>query len=181
MTVRPSYVLIAGLALLAACSPKPAQTADTGSNEILPATEATPDANAPVGDIAPFMGVWRTVSSIPAPWAVAADPKPEANPEFETTEVTLTPTTSSGPGIVNCEQTKYEVVQLGPEGLFEGNLPEPAKMAAGLGFTGDKIATLREGCVSSTGDLELQFSMADPDTIMLGLDNIIYTMKRVTP
>ena len=176
MTIRAALTLAAGVLALAACSPKPA---DVGSNEILPSTETATDA-APAGDPSPFMGTWRTESSVLAPWA---DPAAgfEANPEFASTEVVLTPTTSTGPGIVQCEQTKYEVITLGAPELFEGNLSKPVEQAAALGLTGDEWPVLREGCVSSTGDLELLFVLADKDTLKLGLDNIVYTLKRIAP
>ena len=37
---------------------------------------------------------------------------------------------------------------------------------------------LTVSCVSGTADVEAQFVMADPDTILLGIDNVIYTYTR---
>ena len=34
-------------------------------------------------------------------------------------------------------------------------------------------------CAEGTGDVSLNFPMIDDDTIMLGLDNVLYTLKRV--
>jgi hypothetical protein len=51
--------------------------------------------------------------------------------------------------------------------------------AAALGFKSDNIVSLNEACDSIAGDMELDFPMIDNDTILLGLNNMIYTLKRV--
>ena len=68
---------------------------------------------------------------------------------------------------------------MSPEGLFQGVLRNPAKDAAALGFKGDKITSVNEGCLKSDADLEMDFALLDEDTAMFGLDNVVYKMKRV--
>jgi hypothetical protein len=168
--LRRSLILLACPALLAACGPKPEPP--------LPPPSAMPTAST-TADVTVFMGHWRQSAMQVAPWWREATP-PTPNPEFATTDTVLTPLSSSGPGIVTCERAIYEAVRLPPESLFEGNLPDPANQSRALGFTEPQILTLNQGCQSSTGDLELIFHRVDDDTILLGLDNMIYTLKRVT-
>ncbi len=179
--MKRSIVLLASVLALCACAPK---TDADATNTMTPSIETpTPPAaetedHFPAGDPAPFMGAWRQAAVVPAPWVKPGDPKPEANPEFASTDIVFTPTSAAGPGIVACEQTSYRVFQVPVEGLFEGNLGDPWSDAKALGIGAAYAQTLEEGCKSSTGDLELQFVMVDPDTLLLGLDNMIYTLKR---
>jgi len=169
------------IALLAcACSPK----TDTSPAPKAIATKApepsiTPDNSA---KIAPFLGHWRQSSVVIAPWWNGSkSDKPEADPEFADKDTVLTATSSYGPGITMCAEAIYSSTSLPLDGLFEGNLKNPAADAAKLGIKGTEIPTVLQGCKSSTGDLELLFHLTDPDTLMLALDNMIYTLKRVPP
>ena len=81
--------------------------------------------------------------------------------------------------LLNCDKPSYAVNIVSPRGLFEGNLPDPGKDATELGFASSEISTMTFTCVSGTADVSLNFAMIDDDTIMLGLDNVLYTLKRV--
>ena len=42
------------------------------------------------------------------------------------------------------------------------------------------ILSMNESCDSTAGDMEVDFPMVDKDTILLGINNRIYTLKRLT-
>ena len=165
-------------AFLCACSPTAEPPAPKPIATTSPVTAATPDKSA---QIAPFLGHWRQSAVVIAPWWNGKGDAPEADPEFGLKDTVLTAASSYGPGIVNCEEAVYSPTSLPLDSLFEGGLKDPAKDAARLGIEGSDIPTILQGCKSSTGDLELLFHLTDPDTLMLALDNMIYTLKRVPP
>ena len=65
-----------------------------------------------------------------------------------------------------------------PRSLFEGNLPDPARDAAALGITDLDVTVLTLYCSDNNADVSLDFPMRDAETILLGLDNVVYTFKR---
>jgi hypothetical protein len=165
-------------ALICACSPTAQPPAP---KPIVTTSPAAPSAADPSAKIGPFLGHWRQSAVVIAPWWDGKGDKPEADPEFSLRDTVLTATSSSGPGIVNCEEAVYSPTSLPLDSLFEGNLRDPANDAAKLGIKGSDIPTVLQHCKSSTGDLELLFHLTDQDTLMLGLDNMIYTLKRIPP
>jgi hypothetical protein len=176
--MMPALRLLAFATLLCGCSPTAETPAPKPIATTAPATAPTPDKSA---QIAPFLGHWRQSAVVIAPWWNGKGDRPEADPEFAEKDTVLMATSSSGPGIVHCEEAVYSPTSLPLDSLFEGNLKDPAKDAAKLGITGSDIPTMLQGCKSSTGDLELLFHLTEPDTLMLGLNNMIYTLKRVPP
>jgi hypothetical protein len=91
----------------------------------------------------------------------------------------------SGPGLIGCGATKLTVESFPYAGLFEGGLGvEPGnpaagsnesqakRLAEGLGFTTEPVESLIHGCS------ELILHRLDDETLLFGLDNRIYTMKR---
>ena len=170
-------LLIAVPAMLAACSPQPPAGPKPIESPPPPQQGAQEENHFPDGDPTPFMGRWRQSAVVVAPWAKPTDSK-EPNPEFAEVDTVFMPTSASGPGIVTCEKATWAVKSLPVEGLFEGNLPDPWEDAKKLGVTAAISTVLHQGCASSTGDLELQFVKVDDDTLLLGLDNMIYTLKR---
>jgi hypothetical protein len=50
--------------------------------------------------------------------------------------------------------------------------------AASLGGPARDILSLNLSCTQDNTDVSLDFAMADDATVMLGLDNMIYTLKR---
>lgn len=128
-----------------------------------------PDPSAP--SVASLLGEWRIVGSVPAPWA-------EAAPTIAAIEIgariRVAPERLEGPHPIGCGAARFERFDAPPEGLFEGNLPDPARDAARLGFRAGLVACLRAICANAS----LDFHLADPWTLLFGLDNRIYTLSR---
>lgn len=159
-----SVLLLAGLAALAACSPG-------ADNDDVPAADVARPGN-------PFFGTWTTATAQVAPWWDQPGAAPEMNPDFQNTPIVFAASESSGPDIVTCAEPVYAVNIVRPRALFEGGLPDPQADAAALGFSGSDITELNLSCTGDGRDVSLSFPMVDEDTILLGLDNMIYTLKR---
>ena len=129
----------------------------------------------------PFLGRWKVVSADAAPWV---DPKDvSTTPDFDKTlthmTIVFTPTSIEGPKPFGCKKAVYKVATAEPEWLFEGGLKNPKEDAAKLGFTSRQFPMMNEGCASSAADFDMDFAMVDPDTLVFGLNNVIYRLKRV--
>ncbi len=170
-----AVALAAGMAL-AGCGPT-AETPATETAVEMPVKETGAGADA-ITPGNPFFGSWAMSSAKIAPWWDGKGEEPAADPAFAG-NVILGANKSAGPALLNCDKPRYAVNVASPRGLFEGNLPDPAKDAAALGFASDEITTMTFTCAEGTGDVSLNFPMIDGDTIMLGLDNVLYTLKRV--
>ena len=163
MTTRAATRIfaLAGFIALAACSPG----------------DSDPDASvARPGN--PFFGTWKTATAQVAPWWTAPGAPPQMDPEFQNTPIVFAAGKSSGPAIVACKAPIYAVDFTRPRALFEGHLQDPARDAAALGFTSEDITKMNLSCTDDNRDVSLDFPMVDDDTILLGLDNMIYTLKR---
>lgn len=125
-----------------------------------------------------FVGEWKVVGHIVAPWFVGPGFAPDPDPEILDKVLTITETSTSGAAILTCEAAKFEVKSLDKSGLFEGNVPDPYVAKAALGVEQDQTPTLMEGCTSGAGDLELNYHLIGKDTLLLGLDNIVYQFGR---
>lgn len=161
MTSLARLHLLAVALALAACSPSTEKPAV--------AAEATAPKN-------PFFGRWQLIHAQVAPWWDGKGEEPIADPAFTT--VTFEPNKSSGPPIVTCDQPQYSVSLVTPPGLFEGNLADAFTQARMLGFLDKDITVMSFACESGGADVSLHFPMLDDNTIMLGLDNVIYTLTR---
>jgi hypothetical protein len=97
--------------------------------------------------------------------------------------ITLKADAIEGPLGFPCKGPKYEVMQGGPDMLFQGAFGEmnaqdpsqdPQKLAEKVGFAGKVYRTVMTGC-----EFAVDFSIgADNDTMMFALDNAVYVMKR---
>jgi hypothetical protein len=163
MVLRASAVALAFA--LASCSP----AAEA------PAAKSGVDIPTPNN---PFFGAWEMTASAVAPWWDQAGPEPAAEPDMA--KFTLAADKSSGPPLLTCDKPSYATNITPQRGLFEGNLPDPAKDAAALGFTSPDIVTLSFSCPSATADVSLDFPMLNDNTILLGLSNVIYTYRRAS-
>jgi hypothetical protein len=157
-------VLLASLAAFTACSP------NADNAEAPPASVARPSN--------PFFGTWTTATAQVAPWWDQQGAPPEMNPDFQNTPLVFAAGRSSGPKIVTCAKPVYTVNVIRAQALFEGNLPNPQTDATALGFSGPDISTLNLSCTEGAANVSLDFAMADETTILLALDNMIYTLKR---
>jgi hypothetical protein len=159
-------ILLAGAITLAACSPKAAA----------PAPEPERPADASIIPKNPFFGKWQLTRAQIAPWWDGKGDEPVADPTL--TMIDFRPGRSSGAPVLACDKPKYSVAMVTPAGLFEGNLPDPFLTARTLGFLDKDITMLSFGCASGSADVSLDFPLLNDDTIMLGLDNVIYTFTR---
>jgi hypothetical protein len=155
-------VLLTGILALAACSPKAEAPGHSAGDTIVASN--------------PLFGKWQLTHAQVAPWWDGKGEAPLADPAF--TSVTFAPDKSSGPPLVTCDKPKYSVSIVKAPGLFEGNLADPFPQARMLGFMKQDITMMSFGCASGTADISLDFPMLDDDTILLGLDNVIYTLTR---
>jgi hypothetical protein len=130
-----------------------------------------------------FAGSWTVMNAQDAPWV---GPKSDLKPHYEAAlkgaVIAFRKNRVVAPSWFACPKPHYRVTELEPESLFEGGLDDPDRgmttpreTAAKLGFTGGKFPTLETGCA------ELSFHLAAPDTIVFGLNNVIYTLKRSGP
>jgi hypothetical protein len=126
----------------------------------------------------PFFGSWKVVSSIQAPWYDGEGALPKVNPEWDGKTIIFAPHHAKGSRIVECEKPVYTLSTATPESLFEGSLKNPVKDATVLGFKGDKFVSMFQSCDSIVGDMELNFHMVDHSTILIGINNRIYKLKR---
>ena len=165
MKARFRLVLLAAAIALAACSPSPETAAGSGRS-----------AEGPIGPKNPFFGQWQLTHAQVAPWWDSKGEEPIADPALTT--ITFEPGKSSGPPIVSCDQPQYSVSLVTPPGLFEGNLADAFAQARMLGFLDKDITVMSLSCESGGADVSLHFPMLNDNTIMLGLDNVIYTFTR---
>jgi hypothetical protein len=147
---------------LTACSPAAEEPAATGAEAVTPRN--------------PFFGTWEIKAARIAPWWDGQGEEPIADPAF--TKLSLEAAATSGAPVLTCDKPSYMTDIKPLRGLFEGLLPEPDKDAAALGLTETSPTVLTFSCASATADVEAQFVMVDLDTILLGIDNVIYTYTR---
>jgi hypothetical protein len=131
-----------------------------------------------------YVGTWKIVSAVVAPWW--DDPKQKPDPA-ETKSlvgktITITAKAMLGPRQFACGDPRYKVKDYPPDMLFQGEFGEahrrdksadPAKMAASVGFRGSSWKTLETGCA-----VEIDYHFIDPTTAAIGLNNYIYTLKK---
>lgn len=135
-------------------------------------------ANAP--EIA---GRWIITKAALAPWA---DPQQAGGPEEERRlvgkSVTFAAHSITGPSPLSCRHPVYTSRDDPPDMLFEGGLAEPDRngkprnavaLARALGMTTNTVRTVEIGCT------EISLHRFAPDTLVFGLNNRIYSMKRV--
>lgn len=170
--------LTAGALALGGCdqpaAEAPVDTASTAPIEVTPDNPSGAEAITPQN---PFFGGWAMTSAKVAPWWGGKGEEPAADPAFST-NIILGANKTSGPALLDCDKPKFAVNIISPRGLFQGNLPDPGKNATDLGFKSSEISSLNFSCGENDKDVSLDFPMLDDDTIMLGLDNVIYTFKR---
>jgi hypothetical protein len=152
---------LTGFIALAACSPG---DSDPGASVARPGN--------------PFFGTWKTTTAQVAPWWTEPGAPPQMDPEFQNTPIVFAAGKSTGPSIVACRAPVYAIDIVRPRTLFEGHLRNVESDAAALGFTSGEITKMNLSCTDDDKDVSLDFPMVDDDTILLGLDNMIYTLKR---
>lgn len=123
--------------------------------------------------------IWQPLSPLKidagriAPWA---PPGTAIDLSYRGKEVRFEPARVIAPPPLACTGATYEWLFSAAEGLFEGNLPAPAVDAARrLGLGSGPFATLRVTCSNAGFD----FHRAAGGELLLGLDNVVWTLKPV--
>lgn len=119
-------------------------------------------------------GAWRFTHALAAPWGAPL----AGSAELTGKTLRLTPTSMAGPAPLNCGgPARLEATEVPAEGLFQGVLPAPATPAAqALGLAAFPVKGLRVSCDKGV----FEFHQADADTLLLGLDNRVWTLSRAT-
>ena len=136
-------------------------------------------------DDAFYLGKWKIADLKPAPWVLPSDELDPGEPAALTGKtIEINKGSIAGPGDFPCAKPQYEVLEGGPEMLFQGSFEnmhaeDPSqdmmKLAAQSGFTNDThFRTVVTGC-----EYEVDFSFgADDNTARFALNDYIYTITR---
>lgn len=134
----------------------------------------------------PFAGTWKIAGAVHAPWEDPARPMiTDDEQRYGGQLVTIARDSMTGPDLMGCGKTEITVEKLPFAGLFEGGLAADPKDPAGaydeakaktlaleLGFAAEPVPTLFHGCS------EISLHLRDASTLMFGLNNRIFTMKK---
>jgi hypothetical protein len=130
-----------------------------------------------------FAGQWTIVSAVPGPWA--RDPKnavDEAEAQrFIAKTLTIGAPMLRAPEPLGCAKPTYTFRNAGADTLFEGSLnadgadkpTDPVAVAKTLGIVQKTMRGMTASCS------EVEFFLLDPDTFVFGLNNRVFTAKRV--
>lgn len=141
---------------------------------------------AHAGDFA-FAGRWKITGAVHAPWEDPDDPMiTDDEQRYNGKVVTIAEGSIKGPEMLGCGKTEFSIENLPFASLFEGGLATDPKdhggkedlkrattLALQLGFTTEPVPTLSQGCS------ELSLHLRDANTLMFGLDNRIFTLKKL--
>jgi hypothetical protein len=117
---------------------------------------------------------WRIERGVVAPWAPARVRVPPAQ-DLAGQSLRFTGRNVVGPTPLACAQAGYEFIASPAEGMFQGNLPSPAAAAARrLGVRQLPVLSMRVSCDGGVFD----YHLVSRDKILLGLDNIVWTLAR---
>jgi hypothetical protein len=132
-----------------------------------------------------YVGKWKIADVKPAPWVLPSDELDPGEPAALVGKtIEINQGSIAGPGGFPCKKPQYEVLEGGPEMLFQGSLEnmhaeDPSKdmmkLAAQAGFAADThFRTVVTGCA-----YEVDFSFgADSNTGRFALNDYIYTITR---
>ena len=128
-----------------------------------------------------YLGGWKVIRAVIAPWADAAHPLDRAEAaRLVGKSIVVGPHAITGPQALRCDGAHYHLSDATPDMLFQGAFGEmqsknksvePNRIAASLGFVGTRIRTLETGC-------ELDFHFVDKTTAEIGLNDYVYTLKK---
>jgi hypothetical protein len=128
-----------------------------------------------------ILGTWQIVEAQPAPWSQPGEQAAltAAGKRMVNTEVTFAPgSVKSKFKPWDCKsKVIYTANSIEPDALFQGNLPEPNPTAAAarLGFPkGKDVSGVDVRCLKAL----YTFHFRDPNTALINLDRVIYTLKR---
>ena len=119
-----------------------------------------------------YLGAWRITGSQPAPWVKPGHSFGRRDIDhLDGRQLTFSSRAIAAPAPLACNGPHYEVKQVGPDYLFQGNLTRPAAQARALGYA-PTITTLETGC-------EIDFHFIDADAALFALNNRLYRIERV--
>ncbi len=132
-----------------------------------------------------YIGKYKITDAKPAPWVLPTDQLDPAEPkQFLGQTLEIKTDAIAGPGDFPCQKPQYQVIEGGPEMLFQGSFEnmhadDPSKdmmkLAQQSGFTSDThFRTVVTGCEY---DVDMSFG-ASNDTARFALNNYIYTITR---
>jgi hypothetical protein len=136
-------------------------------------------APAPAADIS-ILGTWEFAEATPAPWSKpenAAALQAEGKRMLGTVVTFAKGKVSSKFKFFDCKsKVIYTANSIEVDALFQGNLPEPNPPAAAarLGFPKGDIPGVDVRCLKALHT----FHFRDPDTAMININRVIYTLKR---
>ena len=131
-----------------------------------------------------YIGAWKLTGAVKAPWADPAHPLDPVEPSRLLGKTLVFKARGvEGPQPFACPGARYKIEVFGADMLFQGTFDEmrrkdprvdPAKIAASLGFTATNVRTLLTGC-------EFDFHFLDATTAETGLNDYVYTLKKLSP
>jgi hypothetical protein len=129
-----------------------------------------------------FSGEWVIARAVAAPWA--SDPKDRSD-EAESQRLlgkrmTIGKGVFRAPPPLGCAKPTFAYHDVKADGLFEGSLnadgagkaTDPVAAARALGFAEPSAHAMTASCS------EVEFVLIDPDTMLFGLNNRVFTAKR---
>jgi hypothetical protein len=129
-----------------------------------------------------FLGQWVIAGAAAAPWAPRAN---DASDELEAKRligkrVEISAGALRAPAPLGCAKPTYAFHDTTAEMLFEGGLnadgdgkpTDPVAIARALGIENKSLRAMTASCS------EVEFVLLDPDTVLFGLNNRVFTMKR---
>ncbi len=141
----------------------------------LAAFPAVANAQAPAASASPgaYEGRWRIVGATRGPWHKSAPPFIQG----VRSGVVIRAGKISGQAPYGCIDPRYTLLDLPPEGLFQGALASDRNAAAtarALGFAAGPIPTLRADCDNAS----FEFHAVSSDSLKIGIDGAVYTLER---
>jgi hypothetical protein len=127
----------------------------------------------------PLLGRWQITSAAVGPW-IAPDKiniiKEDDVRRFVKQRMTFAVgEVKSRDPIFACKGATYEPTRIPPDGLFQGNLPQPkGEIARALGLHDGITPGVDVACPNS----RFSYHFRDKDTALFALNNVIYTLKR---
>lgn len=117
-------------------------------------------------------GEWRIAAATPAPWSQAPAVLDRA---AIGRRVRVGGGSIAGGDWISCGGARLEATAFPADALFQGNLPAPAATAArDLGFAMLPAPGVSLGCDSGL----YEFHFADAESVLVALDNVIWTLSR---
>jgi hypothetical protein len=129
-----------------------------------------------------FAGRWTIAGAAVAPWA--SDPRVAADDadaqRLVGKRIEIGAHFFNAPQPLGCAKPTYVFRAATADTLFEGSLTadgankltDPVVVARSLGMTGKTVRGMTASCS------EVEFFLFDPDTILFGLNNRVFTVKR---